>query len=138
MKSNENSLSERLRYALKILNVTQTELARRINVKPQVIQYLCAGNSQKSKFTFEIAEALNIDFSWLATGKGVTPEKMGAAKHERVIPLLSFNQVKEWKIGGGIAVHLSKVMSWIPINDDISQNAFAIILNDRSKRGAID
>ena len=37
----EPCLSTRLEYAMRLLKINQTELAKRIDVKPQVIQYLC-------------------------------------------------------------------------------------------------
>lgn len=137
MKDYDNSLSERLRYALKLLKVSQTDLAKQINIKPQAIQYLCASNSQKSKFTFEIADALNIDFSWLATGKGTPPNKVELTKNERMIPILSFTQIREWKIYG-TKIDLSKITNWIPISEEISQDSFALILNDKSMAPRFD
>lgn len=132
-----NNLSSRLKFALKILNISQTELARRINVKPQVIQYLCASQSQKSKFAFEIAEALNIDFAWLATGKGIAPEKSELVKNENSIPLLSFEQIKEWKLAGK-KMDLSKINSWISMDEEVNSNSFAVEINDRAMAPRFD
>lgn len=137
MDENNESLSSRLRYALKILNISQTELARRINIKPQAIQYLCASDSKKSKFTFEIAEALNIDFSWLAIGKGIEPGKIFAIKNEKSVPLLSFNQIREWKIYNH-TLKLTKDNINIPVTEDISENSFAVRLNDRAMSPKFD
>lgn len=137
MQSNSDSLSARLRRTLKILKTSQTELAKLIHVKPQIIQYLCAGNSQKSKFTFEIADALNIDFAWLATGKGITPDKSALSKNERTIPILSFNQIREWKVYKN-EVDLSKITDWIPIHDNSDLDAFAAVLNDRAMAPRFD
>lgn len=129
--NNENkNLSERLRFALKILGVSQTELAKRINVKPQIIQYLCASNAEKSKFTFYIAEALKIDVSWLAIGKGTPPSHSKPGKNERVIPILTFNQIKEWKVHQKEFVPTN--VDWLPISNDISIDSFAVVLNDKS------
>lgn len=66
----ETSLSARLKLAMRLLGVNQSELARRINIKPQIIQYLCNKNVKASRFTFEIAEALGVDYTWLSTGDG--------------------------------------------------------------------
>jgi phage repressor protein C with HTH and peptisase S24 domain len=69
-QTDTNTLSHRLRYAMRLYSMSQSELARKIGVKPQVIQYLCTGNIKSSRFTYEIADALNINHSWLAAGEG--------------------------------------------------------------------
>jgi len=63
------NLSLRLKYALKLTKVKKAELARKINVKPQIIQFLCNGSTQSSRYTFEIAKALSLNPEWLALGK---------------------------------------------------------------------
>lgn len=132
-----NNLSKRLKYALNTLDISQTELARRIDVKPQVIQYLCAGNSQKSKFTLEIAEALNIDFHWLATGRGLAPEGKANTLSPHHIPLLSFVQIREWFVYEK-PKNLLEVAEWIPANDLTSQSHYALVINDRAMAPRFD
>ncbi len=63
-------LSDRINYALETRGISKAELARRIGVKPQTIQYLCSTKAESSKFTFELAHALGINFEWLAVGMG--------------------------------------------------------------------
>jgi transcriptional regulator with XRE-family HTH domain len=126
----DSNLSDRLRFALRILGTSQTDLARQINVKPQIIQYLCAAKSEKSKFTFDIAEALKIDVLWLATGKGVKPN-LEILKKERSIPVFSFQQIRESKIYGK-HIDQSQILKWLPINEETNIQAYAVILNDRS------
>lgn len=63
-------LSGRLNYALSLTNTSKAELARMIGVKPQTINYLCSAEVESSKFTFELAHALRINFEWLAIGRG--------------------------------------------------------------------
>lgn len=130
MANEDKNLSERLRFALKVLGISQTELAKRIDVKPQVIQYLCSGNSKKTKFMFDIAEALKIDVAWLATGNGKSPSNSAYISNEKAIPILTFNQIKEWKINQN-EIDFNKTTK-IPIQDDINANSFAISLNDQS------
>jgi len=130
MLHERKSLSERLRFALKVLGISQTELARRIHVKPQVIQYLCSGNSSKTKFMFDIAEALKIDVSWLAIGKGEPPSNSNIVNHDKTIPILSFSQIKESKVLLK-EIDFSK-SSRIPILNDINIKSFAFTLNDSS------
>lgn len=130
-ENTHKNLSERLKFALKSANISQTELAKRIGVKPQVIQYLCASKSEKSKFTFDIAEALNIDAMWLAHGNGATPVNNKLISNERIIPVLSFNQIKLWKVYGK-EIDFKRITNWIPIKEDININSFAVILTDIS------
>jgi transcriptional regulator with XRE-family HTH domain len=132
-----NNLSMRLKFALRTLNISQTDLAKKINVKPQVIQYLCASQSQKSKFTCEIAEALNIDFLWLASGKGAVPKKIDLLKNERLVPLLSFEQIREWKVQKK-EMEITKISKWIPVDEEASSGEFAVEINDRSMAPRFD
>jgi len=61
--------AERLRYALAVRGMDQTELGQKIGTKPQTVQRLCA-NGVRSVFTVNIAKALNISAEWLADGVG--------------------------------------------------------------------
>jgi hypothetical protein len=65
------TLSDRLKYALEIVGMKQVELARLIEVKPQVINFLCENATKSSRFTFEIATVLKLNPKWLAQGEGV-------------------------------------------------------------------
>lgn len=125
------TLSERLSYALKYTKVSQSELARRIGIKQQAIQYLCASNATKSKFTYEIADALDIRSDWLAQGKGSMleqsdPTRELAEKQVR-IPVLtkeallpSHHKQKEFP------------QQWVLVEQHYSEGAFAIEVYDKS------
>ncbi|MBA3660218.1 MAG: helix-turn-helix transcriptional regulator [Gammaproteobacteria bacterium] len=137
MTENFSSLSLRLKYALNVLGFSQTELARRINVKPQVIQYLCSSCSQKSRFTLEIAESLNIDFTWLATGRGILPKKLELLNVKNSIPLLSFPQIREWVVDGN-EINYSNVNTWLSSSGVIKPNSYAVMINDRAMAPRFD
>jgi len=62
--------SDRLNYAIEAAGTDQSKLARKVGVKPQAIQYLCSGGSKRSKYTQEIADALNIKAKWLGSNEG--------------------------------------------------------------------
>ena len=66
-----DNLSERLVHLLEITQTRKADLARAINVKPQVIHFLCKSKTKSSRFTFEIASILGVNTRWLATGEGV-------------------------------------------------------------------
>jgi transcriptional regulator with XRE-family HTH domain len=70
---NLKTYRERLLWAMKEAKLTsQSELARRVGVKPQSIQHLLDPNknAQGSSHTARIAEELNVSANWLATGEG--------------------------------------------------------------------
>lgn len=60
----------RLRYALNVRGMSQSELARRLGLKQQAVQYLCSDQAQRSRYTYEIARELAVSAEWLATGAG--------------------------------------------------------------------
>ncbi|TQE95222.1 MAG: hypothetical protein FKY71_17245 [Spiribacter salinus] len=70
-----SDFADRLRHALDERDVSQSQLARWLGVKPQAIQYLCSGKAQRSRYTTEIAGLLEISATWLASGIGsMTPQ----------------------------------------------------------------
>lgn len=85
-KYDANTLSHRLKLCLRLKGMSQSELARLINVKPQIIQYLCTKNVVSSKFTFELAEALGVDYTWLSTGEGAMRHNVETRAGECKIP----------------------------------------------------
>ena len=67
---NTDTLGGRLSQVLHEQGLSQSELARRVGVKPQSIQHLCQKKTKRSAYVAEIAEALNVCPFWLATGIG--------------------------------------------------------------------
>lgn len=65
-----SNLAKRLRAALANAGMSQSELARRINIKPQSVQYLCSGKAHGTTHAVAIASALNISPYWLLSGEG--------------------------------------------------------------------
>jgi SOS-response transcriptional repressor LexA len=121
----QNNLSYRLKYAMNFFSLNQSELARRIGIKPQIIQYLCSRNITHSKFTHEIADALGVDYRWLSTGEGqmITLEK---SQENYRIPLIKWNELNSFSN--------SEIMpnDFIFANIANNKNCFAVILNDNS------
>lgn len=66
----KETLSERIKYALDRRGMRKIDLAKKIGVKHQTIQYLCKREIKNSRFTPLIADALKVDLQWLSTGKG--------------------------------------------------------------------
>ncbi|RUR15409.1 hypothetical protein ELY21_14700 [Legionella sp. km535] len=93
-KYDTNTLSHRLKLCLKLYSLSQSELARLIGVKPQIIQYLCTKNVKSSRFTFELAEALDVDYTWLSTGEGaMRPTDAITDQEEHKIPLFDWSKL---------------------------------------------
>ena len=65
------TFGQRLQKALQYAGLSQSDVARAIKIKPQAIQYLCAGKAKSSRYATQIAKVCNVDPDWLATGKGV-------------------------------------------------------------------
>lgn len=138
-KKNEElrTLSARLVHAINVLGVTQAELARRIGVKPQAIHYLCSSHSKKSSFTYEIADALNINSLWLGSGEGSMqladdPETQLINSQLRT-PILDWKQIKglvntkKWD-----ADIFSSAKEYLLTNSSIGDHGFAFRLLDKS------
>lgn len=126
-----SSLSKRILHALEYTGVKKATLAHLIGVKPQVIQYLCQGDSQSSRFTFEIATALEVNPKWLATGEGPMLTKPTSQHDEfRQIPLLSGNSPKEIKSAYDLDNYYRNLSSGL--YTDNSEVDFAYIQSDPS------
>lgn len=61
---------DRLKRALMHADLSQAELARRIGIKQQGVNYLCS-RATGSKHSAAIARALGVSLVWLTEGKGV-------------------------------------------------------------------
>lgn len=127
------SLSDRLNHALDLLGTRKVDLARAIDVKPQVIQFLCSSNTQSSRFTFEIAMALGLNSRWLATGEGemfvaddpkykIVNEfqRIPVIPSEKLITFLRDNHIED-----------ESISTWIAISYH-DQNIFAFKIQDAS------
>lgn len=132
----ENKLktfSDRLSYALDKLNISQAELARRINVNRQAVQYLCVSGTNKSKFAYHISEALGINVDWLAAGTGEmllieSPEKRMLSE-QKVIPILDWNKIDLWITG---KLDKNTLPNWTTASDKLSSQSYALKLRDNS------
>ena len=90
-----DTLSHRLKLCLHLYRLSQSDLARMIGVKPQIIQYLCNKNVKSSRFTFELAEALGVDYMWLSTGSGSMRSNDSNTVQEHKVPLISWANLEQ-------------------------------------------
>lgn len=70
-----NTVSERLKYALLVRDISQAELARKVGVTRGAISNLINKVSQglSAENALKIAEALEVDPYWLVFGRGEGP-----------------------------------------------------------------
>ena len=87
------TLSDRLRYALERKHLRKSDLARELGVKHQVIQYLCENNAKHSKFSYQLADILGINPSWLISGHGPFEIIEHNQTASRAIPILNKDQI---------------------------------------------
>ncbi|MGH1371154.1 MAG: LexA family protein [Cellvibrionaceae bacterium] len=91
-KNVNEDYGKRLKQALSNRGIGQSELARRAGIKPQSVQYLCAGKGQGSTHTNAFAKILGVDPDWLASGVGhMAQGPVSAAANE--IPLLKWEDL---------------------------------------------
>lgn len=62
------TLQDRLAEALHDSDLSQAELARRVGIKQSSVNALLHGTAERTKFVFEIAEALHVRPEWLHFG----------------------------------------------------------------------
>ena len=108
------TLSDRLNYVLKITGTKKVDLARAIDVKPQIIQFLCNSNTKTSRFSFEIATALGLNTRWLATGEGTTfiadDPKNQITSNCKKIKILNNEHLLQ--LAEGHKINLSSIEQW--------------------------
>lgn len=129
-----STLSERLNLALDLTGISQSELARRIGIKQQSISQICSGKTARSRYTSQIAEALDINGKWLATGEG----SMGLGGNvdagpriEGKIPLINWVQaVAKTKKSERFANE--EVEDWVPLTGSTHMDCFALTVRDDS------
>lgn len=133
-ESKLSNLSERLTYIMNKINISQAELARLIGVKPQAIHYLCNSASKKSSFTYDIANALQINSLWLANGTGaIQPETDPLVQligNQKRIPVLDWQQLET--LAKAEQESETSAKEWILAGPHVDDEGFSFRLPDRS------
>ncbi|MCK4608853.1 MAG: helix-turn-helix transcriptional regulator [Gammaproteobacteria bacterium] len=88
-----NNISKRLRYVLDTLGVKQSHMANKLGLSPSGMHYLLNSDTKSSKHVKRIAEHLNVNEEWLATGKGEIHEENTTVKTYK-IPVYYLDQLK--------------------------------------------
>lgn len=131
----EPNFSFRLMQAMRMLSVSQSQLARNIGVKPQTIQYLCTSNSTRSKFASDIADALGINMEWLLTGRGPMMIEAPALDTIMKVPLISWSSIYGWLDGKKDDLSNS---DYITTRYSFDPNSFSLKMNDSSMTPRFD
>jgi SOS-response transcriptional repressor LexA len=64
------NFGDRLKAALKHAQMTQQELATRVGISQQLINYATSPRAQGSKHSLQMANALGVSAEWLSSGNG--------------------------------------------------------------------
>lgn len=127
-----DTLSIRLKFALKKAEMSQADLASKIGVRPQVINYLYQCNPKSSKYTYLIADALKVDPTWLATGSGnYNVESESSLSITQKIPILTYQQLK-YVVTNLESFNDLEVKHWLSTHLQLGDKSFAVKLKDKS------
>ncbi|WP_062388739.1 XRE family transcriptional regulator [Pseudomonas abietaniphila] len=98
-------LKDRLKYARKRANLTQSELADRAGIKQASVSEIERGLSRTSGHLVRIATICDVDPLWLAEGIGEPPEGIEAESESSTVSTSSADQVRAMlaKIGSGLS-----------------------------------
>ncbi len=129
-----DTLSGRLQFAMEKEGFSQAALARAIGIRAAALQYLLSSKAQASRFTFELAHALNVRPEWLATGTGPMafeddPMYKIMVKY-RPIPILNITDTLTWKDFNDSKADSNVVV----IEKELGENIFAFRIPDAAMR----
>lgn len=88
-----DNVSKRLKYVIDTLGVKQSHMAEKLGLSPAGLHYILNNDVRFSKNAKKIAEYLNINEHWLATGEGEIYEENTSIKTYK-IPLYYPDQLR--------------------------------------------
>ena len=91
-----DSLPHRVKHLRERLGLTQSELARRLDVKPQAIQALEAGKVKRPRFIVPLAKELGVSPDFIETGTETPPATFRNVKVRGVVQAGAWSEVWEW------------------------------------------
>lgn len=118
------TLSERLKEARKKAGKTQAEVAKAANISQPAYQALESGRNQKTASLYNIAQYLDVDINWLASGDTHSVDLIKDIRN--VIPVApKMAPVLSWVQAGVFtnveSVDMSQVEEWLPLPDDCDE-----------------
>lgn len=141
--STEN-LSDRIKIARKMAGLTQKQLSERVGISQTAVHKIESGMSRSSRRTVAIALTCGVDPIWLDTGRGemnmggqpVVKGEKGAEGYRTPviarIPLIAWDEAKEYTPETAESHHPENVKSWIPVAPRTSSTAYALAVPDDS------
>lgn len=137
-----DSYSSRLKYAMKLREVSYAQIANAIGTARQSIRNLCVREDTKgSKLTIPIAEYLEINSEWLAHGKGSIdkPNLLKAIDQNnyRVVPIINWEQALQLA-NGSFEATITPELPSVLCSSSLSDNCFALKINDNSMSPRFD
>lgn len=124
------TLAQRLKYSRERANLSQSELARRVGIKPQAIQFIESGKVYKPRNILEIAQEVGVDAVWLSTGEGDMNAHANISRGPKIqghVPLIFWDQAVNWADDfdrGYVSIDADQTL--IPTTAKISKRAFAL------------
>lgn len=92
-----NTLGERLKKALQDADLTQVELAEKLGISQQAVQFICSGRTKHSKHIEKIAKILNVSPEWLTFGNNtsisIAEPRTAYNQSEITVPLFTIKQL---------------------------------------------
>ena len=86
-------LSDRIRHRMSELNLTQEALAESVGMSQAMIYKLLSRKAKNTTKILELAEALECDVEWLATGKSTRHQVQEGSAEYRYTPTLSVKEL---------------------------------------------
>lgn len=124
------TLAQRLKYSRERANLSQSELARRVGIKPQAIQFIESGKVYKPRNILEIAQQVGVDAVWLSTGEGDMNAHANISRGPKIqghVPLISWDKAINWADDferGYVTIEADQTL--IPTTAKTSKSAFAL------------
>ncbi|MEG3638058.1 LexA family protein [Magnetococcus sp. PR-3] len=122
-----STLGDRLCQALDQAGMSQSELARRVGIRPQTVQHVCAGHTKRSGYTAEFAQVLGVRPEWLAIGKGPLRELMPGDPNRMVrqLPVLNWSDVMSW-VQTSLVEMDAELQESVEVTKAFGENAYAL------------
>lgn len=144
-----SEFKDRLKQARKNAKMTQVELAKAVNTTQGSISDLESGRNKSTTNLIEIAGALGVNPTWLATGQGemtthpsleelklkaeaikTNDTKSNILSMARPVPVLSWVAAGSWSENN--TVTLDDANDWLPRPLGLSEQGFALIVRGES------
>jgi transcriptional regulator with XRE-family HTH domain len=130
----EETLSDRLVFALDQSNMRKIDLARAVGVSPQVVHRLCNSKTHSTRFAYTLANALGVNLKWLTSGEGPAypdEKKVQPSTHTyTAVPILEKAQINHFVEQEGRKLERYAGKSFYIKNK--AKNIFAFIMPDTS------